>query len=217
MSRKGNLSSRSLQYTAPSTPNFLKALKAQVATSERYNTTTDRPRDELDSLVTSTSSSSSSGKRRKRDDNQEDEGLDSEDEMNGAQVVVLKEGKHLSHDEALMLKQSATATTRSSQEEAKRPTQNIASSNSADAKAKRRKPIGVQDEAQTDASLIPILDETASKKRTADPLADVKQLIRQSRPHPKHKQQDKPRAKQAQTKKLKAQSGKGLSFNFDDD
>ncbi|KAJ9474719.1 Indoleamine 2,3-dioxygenase [Pseudozyma hubeiensis] len=216
MSRQGRLNSRSLQYTAPSTPNFLKALKAQVATSERYNTTTDRPRDELDSLVTATSSSSSNGKRRKLDDDQ-DEGLDSEDEMNGAQVVVLKHGKHLSHNEALLLKQSATATTQPGKEEAKRPTQSIASSNSADAKTKRRKPLGVQDEAQSDASLNSILDETDSKKRTADPLDDVKQLIRQSRPTPKHKQQDKTRAKQAQTKKLKAQSGKGLSFNFDDE
>ncbi|PWZ01173.1 hypothetical protein BCV70DRAFT_205756 [Testicularia cyperi] len=93
--RGGNFKSRSLEYTAPETPNFLRALKAQVASSPRYSQASSSAKngrkDELDSLLSSGSGAQSESQR---SDNL-DTGLDSDDEWHGAQIVVLKEGKHL--------------------------------------------------------------------------------------------------------------------------
>ncbi|SPO28851.1 uncharacterized protein UTRI_05101_B [Ustilago trichophora] len=221
--RKGNLASRSLEYRAPEVPSFLKALKAQVACSERYSSSSSsssqRGGDELESFVKLTSS----GKRKALDDeDDQDAGLDSEDEMNGAQVVVLKDGKHLSHTEALQLKTTSPALPRNSAGE--KP-QNIAASASATPSKRRRPPI--QPHLTLD-SIINTPTSTKPKVETAkSSLEDVKQLIRQDRQarspptsstkqDKKEKTQDKRKVKNAQAKKLKAKSGKGLSFDLDD-
>lgn len=190
MSRKGNLASRSLEYRAPETPAFLKALQAQVSTS-RY--TSNSHRDELDDLVTS---SSTSGRRKADQPGEEEEGLDSDDEINGAQVVVLKEGKHVSRDEAVRLKQQQ-------QETRKEKLQNIAGS-AGGATKKRRLPIDAEEKGST---------RTDSKDK-ANPLDDVKQLIQKQRNPPSSPSTKEKPAKQ---KPKKAKPGKGLSFNFDDE
>ncbi|KAJ1020424.1 hypothetical protein NDA13_005742 [Ustilago tritici] len=235
--RKGNLASRSLEYQTPETPNFLKALKAQVASSDRYSTSTkQRPSDELDSFVISTSSAAVKRKAREED---EDEGLDSEDEMRGAQVVVLKDGKHLSHDEALQLKTASKGQPEEQKEGAKGKDQNIASTGSALGARKRRGPIGeAADESKglgEDVSISDIINtaeliEKPSREKgkgggtSKGGLEDVKDLIRKERdaraPKKTDKEQqkdDKRKEKIAAAKKLKAKSGKGLSFNFDDE
>ncbi|SAM83928.1 uncharacterized protein UBRO_06237 [Ustilago bromivora] len=239
--RKGNLASRSLEYQAPETPNFLKALKAQVASSDRYSTSTkQQPSDKLDSFVISTSSAAVKRKAREEDeDEDEDEGLDSEDEMRGAQVVVLKDGKHLSHDEALQLKTASKGQPEEQKEGAKGKVQNIASTGSALGARKRRGPIGeAADESKglgEDVSISDIINtaeliEKPSREKgkgdgtSKGGLEDVKNLIRKERdaraPKKTDKEQqkdDKRREKIAAAKKLKAKSGKGLSFNFDDE
>ncbi|KAJ1576289.1 hypothetical protein NDA14_007387 [Ustilago hordei] len=235
--RKGNLASRSLEYQAPETPNFLKALKAQVASSDRYSTSTkQRPSDQLDSFVISTSSAAV---KRKAREEEEDEGLDSEDEMRGAQVVVLKDGKHLSHDEALQLKTASKGQPEEQKEGAKGKDQNIASTASALGARKRRGPIGeAADESKglgEDVSISDIvntaelIEKPSREKGKGDGtskggLKDVKDLIRKERdaraPTKTDKEQhkdDKSKEKIAAAKKLKAKSGKGLSFNFDDE
>lgn len=232
--RKGSLASRSLEYRAPEVPNFLKALKAQVASSERYfsSASSSRHTDELDSLVTSTSAS---GKRKARDD-EEGDGLDSEDEMNGAQVVVLKDGKHLSHDEALRIKRTQIHSEPSSaatEKPAAGRNQNIAGSGSAVSAKKRRDPIGDAVEPKADVSISSLLDRSTEAKANSQSkdagkgaLDDVKQLIRQDREsrapptaskEAREKTKDQRRKeKNAQARKLKAKSGKGLSFDLDD-
>ncbi|SOV05758.1 uncharacterized protein UDID_06237 [Ustilago sp. UG-2017a] len=238
--RKGNLASRSLEYQAPETPNFLKALKAQVASSDRYSTSTkQRPSDELDSFVISTCSAAVKRKAREEDED-EDEGLDSEDEMRGAQVVVLKDGKHLSHDEALQLKTASKGQPEEQKEGAKEKDQNIASTGSALGARKTRGPIGeAADESKglgEDVSISDIINtaeliEKPSREKgkgdgtSKGGLEDVKNLIHKERdaraPKKTDKEQqqkdDKRKEKIAAAKKLKAKSGKGLSFNFDDE
>lgn len=215
--RKGSLASRSLEYRAPETPNFLKALKAQVASSDRYAPASRRGGAELDSFVTSTSS----GKRKAQDD---EEGLDSEDEMNGAQVVVLKDGKHLSHQEAMEIKKGAAAQVPTSPPwSSKDKAQNIASTGSGVSK-RRREAVNVPRSEQKEASISAIVEEKNEKDGGGKigGLEDVKQLIRQdreSRAPPKAKEptkEDKRKEKNAQARKLKAKSGKGLSFDLDD-
>lgn len=191
MSRKTPLASRSLEYRAPETPTFLKALQAQVASSQRY--TPAAPRGELDSLVAS-SSSSSTGKRKP---DAEEDGWDSDDAMHGATVVVLREGKHVSRDEAVRIKQQQDRVG----EVKKQKAQNIAGAASAPSK-KRRAPI---DSAQADQS-----NGTASSNNKAGPLDDVKQLIAQHRPTPMAKSTKSP------AKKRKP-PGSGLSFTLDDE
>lgn len=238
--RKGNLAPRSLEYRAPEVPNFLKALKAQVASSERYSSSSSRAGgDELDSFVTSTSSSSS-GKRKARHDDEDDATLDSEDEMNGAQVVVLKDGKHLSHQEALAIKASQaqeeeTSAAQGSSSAGK--AQNIASTGSSGGSKKRRGPIGVHEEDKAkEASISALIEEkppsdkeAGSAKKAGSGLDDVKKMIRKEREarapaSPKAKEtiskeeskEEKRKEKNAQARKLKAKSGKGLSFDLDD-
>lgn len=107
-----------LQYTAPKVPSFLQKLHAQVNNSsgrsgaEAYGEAL-RP-DEGDDLAALVGSSNSGGGGRdaedvvaSRDDDPEDE-----DEWQGAQVVVLKEGKHLTEDEigALRSKEKSEAS-----------------------------------------------------------------------------------------------------------
>lgn len=236
--RKGNLASRSLEYQAPETPNFLKALKAQVASSDRYSSSKSRPSDELDSFVTSTTSSS--GKRKARDED-EDEDLDSEDEMRGAQVVVLKNGKHLSHEEALRLKTASKGQPEERVDEGKKKEQNIASTSSGAGARKRRGPIGGDGEEGKglgeEASISDIIDSSDKSGRVSERtsggkgtakggLEDVKELIRKerdarppssSKTDKEQKREDRRKEKNAAAKKLKAKSGKGLSFNFDDE
>ncbi|KAJ1019040.1 hypothetical protein NDA18_006191 [Ustilago nuda] len=235
--RKGNLASRSLEYQAPETPNFLKALKAQVASSDRYSTSTkQRPSDQLDSFVISTSSAAV---KRKAREEEEDDGLDSEDEMRGAQVVVLKDGKHLSHDEALQLKTASKSQPEEQKEGAKGKDQNIASTASSLGARKRRGPIAeAEDESKglgEDVSISDIINtaeliEKPSREKgkgdgtSKGGLKHVKDLIRKekhaSAPTKTDKEQhkdDKSKEKIAAAKKLKAKSGKGLSFNFDDE
>ncbi|SJX64401.1 uncharacterized protein SRS1_15042 [Sporisorium reilianum f. sp. reilianum] len=181
--RKPSLASRSLQYHAPEPPAFLQKLQAQVAASERYASASTR--DELDVLVASSSSS-----KRKVDDDGEGEGgegVDSDDEMHGAQVVVLSAGKHVSHDEALRIKTH-------DRERGEKKAQNIADPATRRTKKKR----------------LPIASPDDKAPQTADPkssaLDDVKLLIRQQRTP------SKPAKKPRKTK-----PGSGLSFTFDDD
>ncbi|SPO27958.1 uncharacterized protein UTRI_05101 [Ustilago trichophora] len=235
-SRKGNLASRSLEYRAPEVPSFLKALKAQVASSDRYSSSSSSKRggDELDSFVTSTSS----GKRKAHDDEDgEDVGLDSDDEMNGAQVVVLKDGKHLSHSEALQHKKTkaaaSNATSSLSENSAAGKAQNIAASASATPSKRRRDPIGAPSSEPSHLSVDSIINRPTSQKikvgSAKGTLEDVKQLIRQDRQSraptsqsftkedkTEKTKQDKRKEKNAHARKLKAQSGKGLSFDLDD-
>ncbi|CBQ68759.1 conserved hypothetical protein [Sporisorium reilianum SRZ2] len=180
--RKPSLASRSLQYHAPEPPAFLQKLQAQVAASERYASASTR--DELDVLV----ASSSAGKRKVDDDSEgEVEGLDSDDEMHGAQVVVLSAGKHVSRDEALRIKTH-------DRERGEKKAQNIADPATRRTKKKR----------------LPIASPDDKAPQTAHPnasaLDDVKLLIRQQRTP------SKPAKKLCKTK-----PGSGLSFTFDDD
>lgn len=229
--RKGNLASRSLEYRAPEVPNFLKTLKAQVASSDRYARPTSTGGDQLDSFVSSTSSA---GKRKARDDEQDqDHDLDSEDEMNGAQVVVLKDGKHLSHDEALNIKAALAkqeqAASASSHADSK--PQNIATSGGP--AKKKRDAVAVSD-GQKHVSISSIVEASARQKggkKESTALEDVKQLIKkhrearathntkakETRENKQTSKEQERREKNAQAKKLKAKAGKGLSFDLDDD
>ncbi|SNX86302.1 uncharacterized protein MEPE_05011 [Melanopsichium pennsylvanicum] len=241
--RKGNLASRSLQYNAPETPNFLKALKAHVASSDRYASTSSLHRshgDDLDDFVTS--SNKSSTKRKAQDDEQDEEiVLDSDDELRGATVVVVKDGKHLSHEQALQLKKvqhdrqknhDSVSSNRSTER-----TQNIAGSGSAGQPKKHREVVGDDQEQgkREKASITALSDDTSTctktkpgtlkQKGTKEDLEDVKALIkanRQSRATPSKSTlkdsttSDTKKAKNVEARKLKARSGKGLSFDFDD-
>ncbi|ETS64587.1 hypothetical protein PaG_01055 [Moesziomyces aphidis] len=215
--RKGSLASRSLEYRAPEVPSFLKALKAQVSESDRYSR--KRPNDELDSLVSSASSAS----KRKACDEDETGDLDSDDELRGAQVVVLKDGKHLSQQQALEAKadlaQKSPAPSNSSQ--------NIASSASnSSALKRRRQPVtgGAASDSVSTALDPHSLQEGAKRGDTS--LDHVKQLIREDRQAkastnhtPKqdtNTKEGKRKLKNAEARKLKAKSGKGLSFDLDD-
>lgn len=190
----------------------MKALKAQVSESERYSR--KRPNDELDSLVASASSAS----KRKARDADDDEGLDSDDELRGAQVVVLKDGKHLSQQQALEAKAVQRIPASSSS------TQNISSASTTSALKRRRQPIA--DEALSDSVSSAKAPHIAEGGNGGDAsLNHVKQLIheRHSRPiddeiprNDTHTKENKRKAKNAEARKLKAKSGKGLSFELDD-
>lgn len=220
--RKGNLASRSLTYTAPPTPSFLRALQAQVSSNPRSST---RPSDELDSLVTITTSSSRDGKRKLIDNEEE---LDSDDEINGAQVVVLKDGKHLTHEQALEARRGekvAAPPTASTRDNGEGKRQSIAGST---APVKKRRAAIATDKEEEDVSIGTILDTpspTSTKPRSSGSnLDDVKQLIRAERQsHPQAKEvkektkQQKKQEKTAQARKAIARSGKGLSFDLDDE
>ncbi|TKY89080.1 hypothetical protein EX895_001611 [Sporisorium graminicola] len=205
--RKGNLASRSLEYRAPDTPKFLKALQAQVSSSSRYGSASHR--DELDSLVAS--SSSSAGKGRPQDG--DGDGIDSDDEIHGAQVVVLKEGKHISHDEAVRLKQQQQRDEPPAKEQ---PAQNIADATAVGVTKKRRLPVDLSNNDDTHKTI----RTTSSSSAKPNPLDDVKRLIQQQRnppppPSPSPSTKDKPN-KQKPKKVKPGKPGKGLSFNFDE-
>lgn len=246
--RKGNLASRSLEYHAPPVPSFLRALQAQVSASDRYSSSgsavSKTHSDQLDSLVSATSSSDSNPRSTKRkigsdDQQQQCEELDSDDEMNGAQVVVLKHGKHLSHDQALQLKKQAaqTSTQPLSLSTSTPPTgqeQNIAAMAVGGPSKKRRTPLDTRTVStkpeRRQASISSLLETSPSRpghRAQNGDLDHVKQLIQNERnskstvpprtPAPEKSAQQKRSLKNAQARKLKAQSGKGLSFDLSDE
>lgn len=201
MSRKPGLVSRSLEYRAPETPRFLQALEAQVGSNSRYASCDSR--DQLDSLV-----ASCSARERKRATlhDKDDQDLDSEDELLGAQVVVLKPGKHLSRDEAIRLKTSAPQPeSRTAQTHHIAVVSSSPGTNTAATSSKRRR--------------IPIDSVDHAPHNATDPLDHVKQLIRSPSKNSNSNPKQDTRKPKANTlpNKPKPQPGKGLSFSFDDD
>lgn len=90
---------KNLTYQTQQVPSFLRALHSQVNGSRNYKDQQNQSAgDELDDLV---GIGSSSGSRTDRDREGEfgKEDIDDEDEFEGAQIVVLKDGKHLSREE----------------------------------------------------------------------------------------------------------------------
>lgn len=89
---------KSLSYQTQAVPSFLKALHSQVNGPRNYKDQGEGGGgDELDDLV-----GCGSGGIRRGDSFQEEE-----DEFEGAQIVVLKDGKHLSREEALREKRNS--------------------------------------------------------------------------------------------------------------
>lgn len=87
--------SRQLAYEAPPVPSFLQKLHSQVnqnrgSINDKRAGNRQEETSEFDSLL---GIGSSSGKDTRPEEEEEDE-------FDGAQVVVLKEGKHLSKEEA---------------------------------------------------------------------------------------------------------------------
>ncbi|KAN0062038.1 hypothetical protein ACQY0O_006033 [Thecaphora frezii] len=99
---------RNLSYQAPETPSFLRALKAQVASphSHRLAAPHAKPSDSrsgadgtLDGLLSTRTSTGHAAQQTLPDADSED------DDLSFAQVVVLKQGKHLSKEEAQQARQ----------------------------------------------------------------------------------------------------------------
>lgn len=101
------LASRQLAYAPPPVPSFLQKLHSQVNQSRgnindkrggsRRDDDDEGPSSEFDDLL---GVGGASSKNAKRDRDDKGEGSEEEDEWDGAQVVVLKEGRHLSKEEA---------------------------------------------------------------------------------------------------------------------
>lgn len=99
LSMPPKFTSRQLAYEAPPVPSFLQKLHSQVNQSrgninDKRSGGRQEETSEFDSLLgigPSTSNREGKSSRAKEDE---------EDEFDGAQIVVLKEGKHLSKEEA---------------------------------------------------------------------------------------------------------------------
>ncbi|EST09051.1 protein of unknown function DUF4604 [Kalmanozyma brasiliensis GHG001] len=213
MSRKGTPASRSLEYHAPPQPAFLRALQAQIPTRQAFSS--NRPKDELESLVSSTSS----GKRKADDDGEPD----GEDEFDGAQVVVLDDG--LSREEATAARRAATSRSDSTDYTDSTDSRSQSIAGASIATKKRRAPIAADDTGmRPEASITHLLDsstDVAGKDKSSN-LNDVKQLIRtersstQSKPAKEKTKEQRKAEKTAKARRDIKRSGKGLSFDLDD-
>lgn len=229
-SSKGNkgagLKARSLQYTAPETPNFLRALKAQVSVNDRakYGQPAT-PKDQLSSLLSSSTTADGDERRESSDD---DDGDD------GAQIVVLNDKRHLTAEQAQQAKMEVRERTQA--KSAPLPAAKTISVTTAggqpSTKKRRREAVAVIDshdlnEAQPVSSAI---DTSPLSKKTTAPastgggdLKDVKELLRAEKGiHQASKdisaaqQGDKRMRKDKEAQTAKRKAGTGLSFSFDD-
>ena len=234
---------RSLQFDAPPIPKFLQALHSQVHGASRSSNGDEDdeayPGDEISGLL---GASSGRGRGAKADVH-EDAGDHSGEEWDGAQIVVLKDGKHITETEA---KQAAQQVKAAAQAKEDSRTPSIATKDATDATSVSRPGAGLPTGSKRRG---PIVDETdellpasklsttakaakttataASSSVTAGSMEDAKALIAAQREKKQWDQLDeqekKLRTKDKQkidknkaAKKEKKKSGKGLSFDFQD-
>ncbi|CAO1612933.1 unnamed protein product [Parajaminaea phylloscopi] len=247
--------SRGLQYTAPTVPSFLQQLHSQVHGGR--SDTNFRRRQEDESVFdgveeedetaiaitgasdkrgisgrgvgTGKSTHAGAGEHASLDD-------DAEDEWDGAQVVVLKQGKHLSHDEVASAKeaqqrQAAASSSHGSSAGTTGTTEAaIATAGSHSTKRKRA-------QLPSEASLAGPLSRAATNEDThttsrktkkkaeadASTYEGLKELLAAQRTHgnkqttgPERSPAQKAKAKVQQTKRDKKSLGKGLSFDVEE-
>lgn len=99
---------KNLQYT-PQLPSFLQQLHAEVHGSRASRTPQHEEGDEADPVLAFLGETG--GAAPKHEPAPRGDGYDSDDDLAHAQVVVLKEGKHLSKDEYLSERGKAEAST----------------------------------------------------------------------------------------------------------
>lgn len=228
-----------VQYSAPAVPKFLQSLHAQVNGGRGAagpSTSRDgEPEDELSAMFREAS-------RGGHDEPEGDADDVSGDEWDGAQVVVLKDGKHLSREELEQAKQEKDSKAASGSGESlfraagsswfkadlsscllfavssSRPAPLPPLNPSLPTPASKRKKAPIDSSSLLDEAVPSTAAgseaETKKSKKAKDDLAGVKDLIAAEKKRKAVIKRDK-EAKEIQEKKKK-KGGGGLSFQFED-